>query len=67
MAMTSVAIRTAGGEKIGVLTERITAHLAIHPSLVIGCGGATLRDESALELTYTCDHRHTPLTATMRG
>jgi hypothetical protein len=53
MAMITVAIPTAGGETIGVLAERITPHLAIHPSLVIGCGGATDYDESALELTHT--------------
>jgi hypothetical protein len=53
MAMITVAIRTAGGETIGVLAERITAHLTIHPGLVIGCGGATDYDESALELTHT--------------
>ena len=53
MAMITVAIRTAGGETIGVVAERITAHLAIHPGLVIGCGGATDYDESALELTHT--------------
>jgi hypothetical protein len=53
MAMITVAIPTAGGETIGVLAERITAHLAIHPALVIGCGGATDYDESALELTHT--------------
>jgi hypothetical protein len=53
MAMITVAIPTASGETIGVLAERITAHLAIHPALVIGCGGATDYDESALELTHT--------------
>jgi hypothetical protein len=53
MAMITVAIPTAGGETIGVLAERITAHLAIHPALVIGCGGATEYDESAMELTHT--------------
>jgi hypothetical protein len=53
MAMITVAIHTAAGETIGVLAERITAHLAIHPGLVIGCGGATEYDESALELTHT--------------
>jgi hypothetical protein len=52
MAMITVAIPTAGGETIGVLAERITAHLAIHPALVIGCCGATEYDESALELTH---------------
>ena len=34
---------------------------------MIGCGGATLHDESASELTYTCDHRHTPANGSMRG
>jgi hypothetical protein len=53
MAMITVAIPAAGGEAIGVLAERITAHLAIHPALVVGCGGATGYDESALELTHT--------------
>jgi hypothetical protein len=53
MAMITIAIPTPGGETIGVLAERITAHLAIHPALVIGCGGATEYDESALELTHT--------------
>jgi hypothetical protein len=53
MAMITVAIPTAGGETIGVLAERITAHLAIHPGLVIGCGGATDYDECAVELTHT--------------
>jgi hypothetical protein len=53
MAMITVAIPTAGGETIGVLAERITAHLAIHPALVIGCGGATEYDEAALDLTHT--------------
>ncbi|OMC10581.1 hypothetical protein [Mycobacterium sp. SP-6446] len=53
MAMITVAIPTSSGETIGVLAERITPHLAIHPALVIGCAGATDYDESALELTYT--------------
>lgn len=52
MAMITVAIRTAVGETIGVLAENITAHLAIHSALVIGCGGATDYDESAVELTH---------------
>ena len=34
MAMITLAIPTGGGETIGVLAERITAHLAIHPALV---------------------------------
>ena len=51
--MMTVAIPTPGGETIGVLAERITAHLAIHPALVIGCGGVTEYDQSALELTHT--------------
>jgi hypothetical protein len=53
MAMITLAIPIARGETIGVLAERITAHLAIHPALVIGCGGATEYDESAMELTHT--------------
>lgn len=53
MAMITVAIPTARGQAIGVLAEKITAHLAIHPALVIGCGGAIDYDESALELTHT--------------
>jgi hypothetical protein len=53
MSMITVAIPTARGETIGVLAERITAHLAIHPGLVVGCSGATDYDESALELTHT--------------
>jgi hypothetical protein len=53
MAMITVAIPVAGGQTIGVLAERITAHLAIHPALVIGCGGTSDYDESALELTHT--------------
>jgi hypothetical protein len=53
MAMMTVAIPTAGGETIGVLAERITAHLAVHPALVIARGGAAEYDESALELTHT--------------
>jgi hypothetical protein len=53
MAMITVAIPTARGETIGVLAERISAHLAIHPALMIGCGGTTDYDESALELTHT--------------
>lgn len=52
MAMITVAIPTAGGETIGVLAEKITAHLAIHPALVTGRCGATEYDESALELTH---------------
>jgi hypothetical protein len=53
MAMITVAIPTAGGETIGVLAERITAHLAIHPLLVISYGGLADYDESALELSHT--------------
>ena len=53
MAMITVAIPTASGETIGVLAEKVSAHLAIHPALVIGCSGATDYDESALELTHT--------------
>jgi hypothetical protein len=53
MAMVTIPIPTAGGETIGVLAERISAHLAIHPGLLIGRGGATEYDESALELTHT--------------
>ncbi|MGE2818227.1 hypothetical protein ACQI5H_24265 [Mycobacterium heidelbergense] len=53
MSMITVAIPTPAGETIGVLAEKITAHLAIHPGLLIGCCGATQYDESALELTHT--------------
>jgi hypothetical protein len=53
VAMITVAIPIAGGQTIGVLAETITAHLAIHPALVIGCGGATDYDHSAVELTHT--------------
>lgn len=52
MAMITVAIPTVGGQKSGVLAEKITAHLAIHPALVIGWNGDTRYDESALELTH---------------
>ena len=53
VAMITLAIPTAGGRTIQVLAESITAHLAIHPALVIGCGGTTDYDQSAVELTHT--------------
>lgn len=52
MAMITLAIPTARGETIGVLAERITAHLAIHPTLVTCRDGAADYDESALALTH---------------
>jgi hypothetical protein len=52
VAMITVAIPTGGRETIGVLAESITSHLAIHPALVIECGGATEYDQSAVELTH---------------
>lgn len=52
MAMTTVAVRLPDGTTIGVLAERVTAHLAIHPLLVADTDGDTCYDQSALEITH---------------